>query len=117
MARGRFVALLFGISAEEVERARRFLAGGDKEYTLNNIAAQLRVKTPPDLRDAARKKVEMNNLAVDAGYPSDFIGYVLRGTKREENAYNFSAAIREVQSGSAAGVPTKDLLQEWANQQ
>ena len=83
---------------------------------MNNIAAQFGVKTPPDLREAARKKVAMDNLAVDAGYPSAFIGYILLGTNRKEDTDNFSAAIRELQSGSVLGASTKDLLQRWANE-
>jgi hypothetical protein len=112
----RAVALLFGKATDEVEAARQALDDADKEYTLNNIAAQFGVKTPPDLRDAAKKEVEMDNLAVDAGYPSAFIRYVLLGTNRKEDTDNFSAAIRELQSGSVLGASTKDLLQRWANQ-
>jgi hypothetical protein len=112
----RAVALLFGKATDEVEAAREALDDADKGYTLNNIAAQFGVKTPPDLRDAARKEVAMDNLAVDAGYPSDFIRYVLLGTNRAEDEDTFSAAIKELQSGSVMGAATTDLLEAWANQ-
>lgn len=111
----RAVALLFGKATDEVEAAREALDDADKEYTLNNLAAQFGVKTPPDLREAAAKEVAMDNMAVDAGYPSAFINYVLRGTNRAETEDNFSAAIKELQSGSVLGASTKDLLQRWAN--
>ena len=112
----RAVALLFGKATDEVEAAREALDDADKEYTLNNIAAQFGVKTPPDLREAAAKKVAMDNMAVDAGYPSAFIRYVLRGTNRAETEKdNFAAAIQELQSGSVAGASTKKLLQGWAS--
>ena len=112
----RAVALLFGKATDEVEAAREALNMADKEYTLNNLAAQFGVKTPPDLREAAAKEVAMDNMAVDAGYPSAFINYVLRGTNRAETEDNFAAAIEELQSGSVLGASTKDLLQRWANQ-
>ena len=82
---------------------------------MNNLAAQFGVKTPPDLREAAAKEVAMDNMAVDAGYPSAFIIYVLNGSNRAETEDNFSTAIRELQSGSVLGASTKDLLQRWAN--
>ena len=113
----RAVALLFGKATDEVEAAREALDDADKEYTLNNIAAQFGVKTPPDLREAAAKEVAMDNMAVDAGYPSAFIRYVLRGTNRADTEKdNFAAAIQELQSGSVVGASTKDLLQRWANE-
>lgn len=112
----RAVALLFGKATDEVEAAREALDDADKEYTLNNLAAQFGVKTPPDLRKAAAAEVAMDNMAVDAGYPSAFINYVLRGTNRAETEDNFAAAIEELQSGSVSGASTKDLLQRWANQ-
>jgi hypothetical protein len=113
----RAVALLFGKATDEVEAAREALDDADKKYTLNNIAAQFGVKTPPDLREAAAKEVAMDNMAVDAGYPSAFIRYVLRGTNRADTEKdNFAAAIQELQSGSVVGASTKDLLQRWANE-
>jgi hypothetical protein len=110
----RAVALLFDKAPDQIVKAREEMSDAGTEYTLNNLAKHLRVQTLPELRKAAEAEQALNNLAVDAGLPPDFLNYVLRGLKRPPS--DAAAVVQELErTGKIGGQSKADLLKRWAS--
>ena len=110
----RTVALLFDKAPDEIVKAREEMSDAGTEYTLNNLAKHLRVQTLPELRKAAEAELALNNLAVSAGLPPDFLSYVLRGLKRPSS--EAASVVQEIEkTGKIGGQSKDDLLERWAS--
>ena len=110
----RAVALLFDKAPDQIVKAREEMSDAGTEYTLNNLAKHLRVQTLPELRKASETEQELNNLAVSAGLPPEFLNYVLRGLKRPPS--DAAAVVQELEkTGKIGGQSKADLLKRWAS--
>jgi hypothetical protein len=113
----RAVALLFDKAPDQIVKAREEMDDADVDYTLNNLAKHLKVQTPPELRRIAETEQELNNLAVDAGFPPAFIEqFVVEGRKQELNKDTVAEAIKDLKTGKFNGYTVQQLLSAWASQ-
>jgi hypothetical protein len=113
----RAVALLFDKAPDQIVKAREEMDDAGVDYTLNNLAKHLKVQTPPELRRIAETEQELNNLAVDAGFPPAFIEhFVVKGMKKELNKDTVSEAIKDLKTGKFGGYTVQQLLSAWASQ-
>lgn len=110
----RAVALLFDRAPDQIVKAREEMSAAGIEYTLNNLAKHLKVQTLPELRKIAETEQALNNLAVSAGLPPEFLNYVLRGLKRPPS--DAAAVVQELEkTGKIGGQSKADLLKRWAS--
>jgi hypothetical protein len=110
----RTLAFLFGKGVDEIVAARKALADKDTEYSMNNLAAHFGLKSPPEARKAAENEQAMDNLSLNAGYPPDFVEYVIKSLRQPLNMDSSVKTIKALKGGSIKNVSTRTLLEAWA---
>lgn len=110
----RTLAFLFGKGVDEIVAARESLDDRDREYTMNNLAIHFGVDSPPDAREAAANEQAMDDMATDAGYPPDFVEYVIKSLRQPLDIDSATQTIKDLKGGAVRGVSTETLLQAWA---
>jgi len=113
-ANDRTLAFLFEKGVDEIVAARESLDGRGMEYTMNNLAIHFGVASPPDARKAAENEQFMDNMAIDAGYPPDFVEYVIKSLRQPLDANSAAQTIKALEGGSVRGVSTRRLLEAWS---
>jgi hypothetical protein len=113
-ANDRTLAFLFEKGVDEIVAARKSLDDKDVEYTMNNLAKHFGVASPPDARKAAENEQAMDNMAIDAGYPPDFVEYVIKSLRKPLDVNSAAQTIKDLKGGSVRGVSTRTLLEAWA---
>ena len=110
----RTLAFLFEKGVDEIVAARESLDGRDREYTMNNLAIHFGVDSPPDAREAAANEQAIDDMATDAGYPPDFVEYVINSLRQPLGIDSATQTIKDLKGGSVRGTSTKTLLEAWA---
>ena len=113
------IAWLFEATPAAIKVAEKELDDKGKEFTINNLSKHLNMASPPEQRQAAANMEAMESIALNAGYPVDFVEWVLDSVGKPRSVAEFNNIVLQLKGtpkkpGSINGFPTETMLQAWA---
>ena len=113
------IAWLFEATPADIKAARDELDNRGKKFTINNLSKHFNMASPPEQRRAAANMEAMESIALNAGYPVDFVEWVLDSVGGKRNVAEFTKIVQQLKGapnkpGSIKGASAETLLQAWA---
>ena len=113
------IAWLFEATPADIKAARDELDNRGKKFTINNLSKHFNMASPPEQRQAAANMEAMESIALNAGYPVDFVEWVLDSVERPRSVDEFTKIVQQLKGepnkpGSIKGASAETLLQAWA---
>ena len=113
------IAWLFESTPADIKAARDELDNRGKKFTINNLSKHFNMASPPEQRQAAANMEAMESIALNAGYPVDFVEWVLDSVERPRSVDEFTKIVQQLKGepnkpGSIKGASAETLLQAWA---